>query len=83
VTDLPDDVVDYLETAFNVDTGAFPTGSSSSGGDDDDDESSSSNSNSNNNSNGGGDDDAAGMLSPSVLASVVGAVGVLGVALAL
>jgi hypothetical protein len=81
---LPDDVVDYLETAFNVDTGAFPTGSSSSGGDDDDESSNSnSNSNSNNNNNGGGDDDAAGMLSPSVLASVVGAVGVLGVALAL
>ncbi|CEL02061.1 hypothetical protein ASPCAL01636 [Aspergillus calidoustus] len=74
VTDLPDDVSNYLESAG----AAFPTGSSSG-----DESSSNSNNNNDNNSSGGGDDDAAGMLSPSVLASVVGAVGVLGVALAL
>ncbi|KAL3466949.1 hypothetical protein BJX64DRAFT_204730 [Aspergillus heterothallicus] len=88
VTDLPDDVVDYLETAWGVDTGAFPTGSSSSSSSDDEEDSNSSSSNSNSNrpTSGGddtGDDDAAGMLSPSVFASVVGAVGVLGIALAL
>ncbi|OJJ56126.1 hypothetical protein ASPSYDRAFT_34126 [Aspergillus sydowii CBS 593.65] len=54
-------------------------GSSNSSGDDDDDEDSNSSSD-----NGGGDNDgAAGMLNPSVLASVVGAVGVLAVAVAL
>ncbi|KAL2826760.1 hypothetical protein BJY01DRAFT_255895 [Aspergillus pseudoustus] len=80
VTDLPDDVKDYLETAWGATT--LPTGSSSSS-DDDSSSNSNSNSNSNSSSSGGDDQDAAGMLSPSILASVVGAVGVLGVALAL
>lgn len=54
-------------------------GSSNSSDDNDDDEDSNSSSD-----NGGGDNDgAAGMLNPSVLASVVGAVGVLAVAVAL
>ncbi|KAL2819555.1 hypothetical protein BDW59DRAFT_165008 [Aspergillus cavernicola] len=86
VTDLPDDVRDYLESAWDVDTSAIPTGSASS--DDEDSSSSSSsdddNNDNNNNSNSNGDnEDAAGMLSPSVMASFVGAVGVLGLALAL
>ncbi|KAL4995360.1 hypothetical protein BDV10DRAFT_188189 [Aspergillus recurvatus] len=76
-TDIPDDVWDYFESAYGVD--ARPTGGSDSSSSDDDEDSQSSG-----NGNGsGGDDDAAGMLSPSVFASVVGAFGVLGVALAL
>ncbi|KAL6231572.1 hypothetical protein BDW75DRAFT_38667 [Aspergillus navahoensis] len=75
-TDIPDDVWDYFESAYGVD--ARPTGGSDSSGDDEKSQSSG-----NGNASGGGDDDAAGMLSPSVFASVMGAVGVLGVALAL
>ncbi|KAL4747531.1 hypothetical protein BDW72DRAFT_196674 [Aspergillus terricola var. indicus] len=76
-TDLPDDVWDYFESAYGVD--ARPTGGSdSSSGDDDEDSQSSGSGN-----GSGGDGDGAGMLSPSVFASVVGAVGVLGLALAL
>ncbi|KAL5050927.1 hypothetical protein BDW71DRAFT_171893 [Aspergillus fruticulosus] len=75
-TDIPDDVWDYFESAYGVD--ARPTGGSDSSSGDDEDSQSSGNGN-----GSGGDDDAAGMLSPSVFASVVGAVGVLGVALAL
>ncbi|KAL3473869.1 hypothetical protein BJX99DRAFT_232887 [Aspergillus californicus] len=76
VTDLPDDVRGYLESAWGVDTEAIPTGSSSSSSSSSDDDSS----NSSNNDSG---EDAAGMLSPSVFGSIVGAVGVLAVALAL
>ncbi|KAL4737649.1 hypothetical protein BDV11DRAFT_206570 [Aspergillus similis] len=73
-TDIPDDVWDYFESAYGID--ARPTGGSdSSSGDDENGDSQSSGS--------GGDDDGAGMLSPSVFASVVGAVSVLGLALAL
>jgi hypothetical protein len=75
-TDLPDDVWDYFESAYGVD--ARPTGGSdSSSGDDEDSQSSGGESGS------GGDGDGAGMLSPSVFASVVGAFSVLGLALAL
>ncbi|KAL2871678.1 uncharacterized protein BJX67DRAFT_167207 [Aspergillus lucknowensis] len=75
-TDLPPDVRDYLESAWDVDVPAGPTGGSNSQGGDDEQSSSGSD-------NEGADGDAAGMISPSVLASMLGAVGVLGVALAL
>ncbi|KAL4758338.1 uncharacterized protein BDW70DRAFT_141977 [Aspergillus foveolatus] len=76
-TDLPDDVWDYFESAYGVE--ARPTGGSgsSSGGDEE------SQSSGGDDSGSGGDGDGAGMLSPSVFASVVGAVSVLGLALAL
>ncbi|KAL4868442.1 hypothetical protein BDV12DRAFT_197314 [Aspergillus spectabilis] len=86
VTDLPSDVRDYLETAWDVNLDAVPTGSAGDD-DDDDDDSSSNNNNNNNNSNDDDDDDGegdgAGMISPSVLGSIVAAAGVLAVALAL
>ncbi|KAL4813788.1 hypothetical protein BDW67DRAFT_187378 [Aspergillus spinulosporus] len=76
-TDLPDDVWDYFESAYGVD--ARPTGGSDSSSDNEDGDSQSSGGD----SGSGGDGDGAGMLSPSVFASVVGAVSVLGLALAL
>ncbi|KAL4923534.1 uncharacterized protein BDV17DRAFT_235142 [Aspergillus undulatus] len=75
-TDLPPDVKDYLETAWDVEVPKV-TDAPSSGGDDNDSDSDSGNSNDDD------DEDAAGMVSPSVFASVLGAVGVLAVALAL
>ncbi|KAL4805640.1 hypothetical protein BDV18DRAFT_160545 [Aspergillus unguis] len=82
-TDLPSDVREYLEDEFDVDLSAVPTdgptngdpdvGSDEDGDDDGDDRQGSRDD----------DEDAAGMLAPSVLASVVGAVSVLGLALAL
>ncbi|KAL3433553.1 hypothetical protein BDV09DRAFT_171670 [Aspergillus tetrazonus] len=75
-TDLPDDVWDYFESAYGVD--ARPTGGSGSSSGDEESQSSGGD-----DSGSGGDDDGAGMLSPSVFTSVVGAVSVLGLALAL
>ncbi|KAL4912973.1 hypothetical protein BDW62DRAFT_193471 [Aspergillus aurantiobrunneus] len=69
VTDLPDDAREYIESAWSEAAGT--TSAPSSGGNGDEESSS------------GDGEGAAGMLSPSVFASVFGAVGVLAVALAL
>ncbi|KAL4944131.1 hypothetical protein BDV06DRAFT_220601 [Aspergillus oleicola] len=82
-TDLPDDVKDYLETEWDVEVPAAATSSVSSGDDDVDDSNSDSNSNSDSSNDRDDDQDGAGMLSPSVFGSIVGAAGVLAVALAL
>ncbi|KAI9368371.1 hypothetical protein BJX61DRAFT_537306 [Aspergillus egyptiacus] len=71
VTDLPEEARDYFESAAE----AAPTGNGGSdnegeGGDEGEGE-------------GEGPDDAAGMVTPSVLASMLGALGVMAVAIAL
>ncbi|KAL4952194.1 hypothetical protein BDW69DRAFT_168282 [Aspergillus filifer] len=80
VTDIPDDVKDYLQTAWDVEVPAAATSGAGSGDSDDRDDD---NSDSDSSNDSGDDEDAAGRVSPSVLGSIVGAAGVLAVALAL